>query len=343
MYGTKNVKQLTIQEILKSITEYDIFKYYIGKNFKIGTIKSPLRKDSRASFDIFKSPNTVRKILFKDHGTGDKGSCFDLVMCMYRLSFMEALKCIDNDFKLGLNNKPFSKKGLTKGYIGKASGVDVDKIESSCLIRVKRRKWNATTDKRFWGSYGITGTQLLKFNVSPLEALKINNKWFKFKKDECIYCYHFGDYIYKIYQPYSEDFKWLSNASADIIQGWEQIPQKGNIIVITKSLKDILVLDSIEVPAIAPQSEGTIPSQEIISELKERFEIVISNYDYDRRGIVSANRMRKIYNITPFMFTPEFKVKDVSDYVKKYGINSLKTLKNEVYKQFHTNGVIYTR
>lgn len=338
MYGTKNVKQLTIQEILKHVTEYDIFKYYVGKGFKLGTIRSPLRKDSQPSFDIYKSPNTVRKILFKDHGTGESGSCFDLVMKMYNLSFIGALKCIDYDFNLGLNDGPLPKRNLTKGYVGKASGVDVNKLQVTCSIRVCRRKWNSGSDKRFWGSYGVTVAQLNKFNISPVEALKVNNKWFKFKKDECIYCYHFGDYVYKIYQPYNEDFKWLSNASANVIQGWKQLPQTGKIVVITKSMKDIVVLDTIEVPSIAPQSEGTIPSVEIISELKERFEIVISNYDYDYRGVVSANRMKKLYNITPFMFTPEFRVKDVSDYVKKYGVNSLKIVKNEVYKNFYTEG-----
>ena len=338
MYGTKNVKQLTIQEILKCVTEYDIFKYYIGKGFKLGTVRSPLRKDSQPSFDIYRSPNTVRKILFKDHGTGDSGSCFDLVMQMYNLSFIGALKCIDYDFNLGLNDGPLPKRNLTKGYVGKASGVDIDKLQITCSIRVCRREWNASSDKKFWGSYGVTVAQLRKFNISPVEALKVNNKWFKFKKDECIYCYHFGDYVYKIYQPYNEEFKWLSNASTDIIQGWKQLPQTGKVVVITKSMKDIVVLDSIGVPSIAPQSEGTIPSVEIISELKERFEIIISNYDYDYRGIVSANRMKKLYDITPFMFTPEFGAKDVSDYVKKYGINSLKIVKNEVYKYFYPEG-----
>ena len=338
MYGTKNVKQLTIQEILKRVTEYDIFKYYIGKGFKLGTIRSPLRKDSQPSFDIYKSPNTIRKILFKDHGTGESGSCFDLVMQMYHLSFIGALKYIDYDFNLGLNEGPLPKRSLTKGYVGKASGVDVDKLQVTCSIRVCRRNWNKTIDKAFWSKYNITVSILRKFKVNPIEALKINNKWFRFGKTDCVYCYHFEDYRYKIYQPYSKDFKWLSNADIGIIQGWNQLPEKGKFLVITKSLKDVMVLYSIGVPAIAPQSEGTIPSAKIISELKERFEIIISNYDYDYRGIVSANRMKKLYDITPFMFIPEFGVKDVSDYIKKYGINSLKIVKNEVYKYFYPEG-----
>ena len=103
MYSTKDVKNLTTAEILKRISEYDIFNYYIGSNFKIGTISSPFRKDKNPSFDIFYSPDTIRKMMYKDHGTSESGSCFDLVMRLYGVSFGQSLKIIDNDFQLGLN------------------------------------------------------------------------------------------------------------------------------------------------------------------------------------------------------------------------------------------------
>lgn len=334
MYGTKDVRQLTIKEILSEITEYDIFKYYIGKDFKIGTIRSPLRKDSNPSFDIYRSPKTVRQILFKDHGSGESGSCFDFVMKAYGLSFMQALRLIDHDFNLKLSNAPLTKRPLTKGYVGKVTGVDVDKIQATCAIRVVRRKWNATTDKDFWGKYNISVKTLKKFHVKPIEALKINDRWFRFRKTEAVYCYWFGEYYYKIYQPYSTDFKWLSNTNTDILQGWDQLPENGEFIVITKSLKDIMVLDTIGVPAIAPQSEGNIPSAEVINNLRRRFKHIFSNYDYDYRGVVSANVMKKRYGITPLMFSHRWQAKDVSDFVKMNSIELLKKIKNEIFESF---------
>ena len=63
-FSTKNVTELTIKEILKRISEYDIFKYYVGKDFKMGSISSPLRKDRNPSFDIYPSRGTVRKIMY---------------------------------------------------------------------------------------------------------------------------------------------------------------------------------------------------------------------------------------------------------------------------------------
>ena len=55
----------------------------------------------------------------------------------------------------------------------------------------------------------------------------------------------------KIYQPYS-NFKWLSNTSASDLQGLSQLPDRGDTLVITKSLKDVMCLDIWDIPAIAP-------------------------------------------------------------------------------------------
>jgi hypothetical protein len=323
MYSTKGVKQLTIDEILKQISEYDIFQYYIGKGFKIGSICSPLRDDRNPSFDVFYSPNTVRKIMFKDHGTGESGSCFDLVMKLYGVGFKDALRIIDNDFQLGLDKSGKARR-LTMGYIGKASGVDVSKLHTPARIRVTRRPWNGTTDKNYWGQYEFTVKVLNDLHISPISAVSINRLWFRFKKNEPVYCYHFGDYEYKILQPNSPDRKWLTNSSR--MQGWHLLPEEGEVVVITKSLKDVGIYYMLDIPAIAPQAESVIPSKEVIEELQSRFTYVISNYDYDRIGKISSQKMRQLYGIQPIMFTPEFEAKDASDFVKKNGLLELKEI-----------------
>jgi len=325
MYSTENVKEFTVLEILKSISEYDIFQYYIGRNFKIGTISSPFRKDKNPSFDIFYSPNTIRKIMYKDHGTGETGSCFDLVMRLYGVSFGQCLKIIDNDFQLNLNPFDF-KMDLSKGYIGVTTGVDASKLHVPCKIRVCRRKWNTTTDKDFWKPFGISVNTLKLFEVSPVSAVMVNNRWFRYRKDHPVYCYHFGNYMYKIYQPYSEEYKWLTNCSQSVIQGWTQLPEKGEFVVITKSLKDVMVYHTLGISSIAPQAESVIPNADIIEKLSERFTYVISNYDYDRMGMLSSQKMRKQYGIQPIMFTPEYGSKDASDFVKNNGIIELKEI-----------------
>jgi|19_taG_2_1085344.scaffolds.fasta_scaffold00231_25 hypothetical protein len=328
-FSTKNVTELTIKEILKRISEYDIFKYYVGKDFKMGSISSPFRKDRNPSFDIYPSRGTVRKIMYKDHTTGDTGSCFDLVMIMHAVGFGKALDIINHDFnlELGSNYKSISP---SKGFVGKVNNVDISKLEVETKIRVVRRDWNSSIDKEYWSQYGITCKTLKLFNVAPLEAYFINNRCFRLSKRSCVYCYYFGNYKYKILQPTS-NLKWLSNASFDIIQGWHMLPEKGDLLIITKSLKDVMVFYELGISAIAPQGEGVIPSEKVINELKKRFDTIVSNYDFDRVGIKGALKMRRLYNIPAYMFNASYDVKDVSDFVKNYSLTQLKQTINDLH------------
>ena len=76
MYSTKDA-ELSIEEILKDIDEYDIYAYYMGQ-FKIGRLyNSPLRKDKNPSFAVFKGRRG--NLLFKDHGTGECGNVIKFV------------------------------------------------------------------------------------------------------------------------------------------------------------------------------------------------------------------------------------------------------------------------
>jgi hypothetical protein len=328
-FSTKNVAELTINEILKRVSEYDIFRYYIGKDFRMGSMSSPFRKDRNPSFDVYPSKGTVRKIMFKDHTTGDTGSCFDLVMRLYGVNLGRSLDIINHDFDLKLGSN-YKKSKPSKGFIGKTYDVDVSKLEAETKIRVVRRKWNATTDKEYWGQYEISCRTLRAYNVAPLTAYFINNKCFRLGNSALVYCYYFGNYKYKILQPNSK-LKWLSNASFSIMQGWHMLPEKGDFVVITKSLKDVMVFYELGIPAIAPQGEGVIPSESVILELQNRFDNIVSNYDFDRGGIRGAAKMRRLYNIPAYMFNNTYDVKDVSDFVKKYSLNELKELINGLY------------
>ena len=110
MYNTNNVvERITLEEILNRTTEYDIYRLYIGKSFKIGHImNSPLRNDKNPSFGIFKC-NKSGDLLFKDHSTGEAGNCIKFVQLKFDISYNESLKKIWNDIT---GNKLYiSKKG----------------------------------------------------------------------------------------------------------------------------------------------------------------------------------------------------------------------------------------
>ena len=323
MYGSK-VVELNEDEILSRVTCLDIFSYYIGKDFKYGrAMCSPLRKDKSPSFTIFK--HNSGKFFFKDFSTGDTGDCFTFLTKMFGLKRFDTYRLVDNDFQLGISTKSF--RAPTKQYVGKHV-KELENIEdSSTTIQIKSRPWNSKEDKTFWSKYGICCNILNKFHVQPAEHVWVNgNLIVSSNRYNPIYAYNFGEGKVKIYQPYSK-FKWLSNTSVSDLQGLSQLPKSGDILVITKSLKDVMCLDIWGIPSIAPSSESCVIPADIVKSLSDRFARIYILYDFDRTGISFANKHRKLYGFMPLFFTNgkfdtfDYKAKDLSDFIAN---NSLK-------------------
>jgi 5S rRNA maturation endonuclease (ribonuclease M5) len=99
-----------------------------------------------------------------------------------------------------------------------------------------------------------------------------------------------------------------------------QLPSKGELLIITKSLKDVMSIhDCLSIPAIGLQSESVMMKDSVMDEYKSRFQKVICLFDNDEAGKkLSANFSEK-YNI-PHFFVPELPgVTDFSDLVKVTG------------------------
>jgi len=95
---------LHTETILEKITEYDIFRYYCPNFIKLSLkFCSDLRKDNTPSVSII---NWNGKLLYKDFGNSDHTfDCFNYIRYKYNCSFIDALRIIDCDFKLGLASK----------------------------------------------------------------------------------------------------------------------------------------------------------------------------------------------------------------------------------------------
>lgn len=330
-FSTSIIKPLTYQTILTLVSEYDIFKYYLGSDFRIGTaILSPLRKERNPSFSVFYAHKSPYKLKWKDFGTNDSGSCFDLVMRLYSISFVDALAMVDRDMNLGIwDCKPTTAIKAPRTLLDDVGQRYPTKIE------VRIRKWNNTSDRDFWSKYGITCKILKFYNVYPLEYFRVNS-W----ENNCLnptYGYYNGNGKWKIYAPFSE-IKWLSNITSEDIQGYHQLPNKGDFVIITKSLKDVMTFYSLGISALAPQTESSMLKKSMILELKERFNRIYVNYDYDRIGMLIGNRYRKIYGLKSYYFTNgyyksyDYGAKDVSDHVKIHGRERTKEIIDNIVK-----------
>ena len=319
------VERVTREEILSRTTEYDIYAYYMPNKFEIGkVVSSPFREDKHPSFGIFKSSKSGN-LLFKDQATDEVGDCFKFVSLLFNISFSEAIDKVWNDIV---------NKDLTTTPQGKVIR-DYYKNKKT-IVSVKRKNFTKTDDD-FWGQYHITRDKLREYNVFPISNFWVNEfiSKFSYTHDSPMYAYKIFN-SFKVYRPYSilKKDKWRSGCGQNDIQGWEQLPESGDLLVITKSLKDIMVLSLFNIPSIAPPGETTLIPDYAINELKKRFKRIVMLYDYDDAGLLGVQKMQQEYGIE-YVFIPKpylelYGVKDISDHIKEFGVDKTQELLNEI-------------
>lgn len=320
-----NKKELNKQNLLKIITDLDIYRFYLDDEVNITTkINSPFRKDENPSFGFFTKNN---EILFNDFVVGG-GDCIRFVQKLFHLNFNDALTKIVYDFKInnnfivGKNNTIPTIKKEIKTYT-----KDKDEIvkEEKKLLKVKLRNWKKH-DKYYWESFGINLKTLKKYNVYAISHIFINDKIIKAEKYSYVYIEKKDkDLTYKIYQPFSLNLKWLSNIDYSVWQGWTQLPEKAEKLIITKSLKDIMCIDNnTKYCATGLQNEKIIPKNNIIRELRNRFDLIYILYDndFDKKtnwGKIYSEKIAKEFNLIQVNIPSEYKCTDISEFFNLYG------------------------
>lgn len=312
MYSREQTKQpdITLDWILSKVTEYDIYAKYIGE-FKVGMIyNSPFRKDKNPSFGIFYSKRT-NQLLFKDHGTGECGNVIKFVQLYTGITnYPDILKDIVN--RLNISN---STKLTTTQY----------KPPTETVIGIVRQNFTET-DKKYWSQFNIDINTLKKFNVFSIKYYLCNGVVKGIYKDtNPMYAYKVYN-NFKIYRPLGDKYtKWRNNLTEYDIQGYEQLPQKGDTLIITKSMKDVMCLYKMGIPAISPSSESTFIPDKCLEELKTRFKRILILFDRDVAGVKYLRKISKKTGLEPLLINKKFNAKDVSDAIK---LNGFETIKN---------------
>lgn len=272
--------------------------------------------------------------MYKDFATGDTGNVVKFVQTMFTLSYHKALEKIWND--LILTGKIKQRKPR----------IDSEPKDPTKVIGIKRKNFTKTDDD-FWSRYGIDRETLKEFNVYPIDSFWVNDiqQPFKYEKESPMYAYKVFD-KFKIYRPYSKrrEDKWRNNCGQYDVQGYEQLPKTGDLLIITKSLKDVMILYTLGYNAISPQSENSSIPKKVIEELHTRFSKIIILFDNDESGIIGANKLSEKYNIPKVFLSKHYneiyRIKDVSDHYKEFGkektielIQQLLDEEKESYKQ----------
>lgn len=320
------------EEILSKISELDIFKRYCSNFVELNkSFCSDLRLDKSPGVRIYTTEyNTVR---YKDFASGDHLDCWNYVMRKFNCTYHEALNVIVNDFRIKEMKINLSPRILLSNDEIKMS-LNVPRVKAS--ISIVQQPFNLV-DYEYWNQFGISLELLEEYNVFSAKyvyLVKGDKRYtYSYSKSNPSYAYRFtrdGNYYYKIYFPKAEkNRKWLfSGGASEDIEGYDQLPLNGELLILTKSLKDCMCFNLIGIPAISLQGEANKLEQELVNKLLKRFDRIVTVYDNDVEGIRGAKRFKQQYDFDYFFIE---EAKDLSDLIKLKGLDySKKMIDDEI-------------
>lgn len=322
--------------ILSKLTEEQIFSFYIGNDVRTKKLfRSKLRNDKNPTCSMYR--NKLGTLIYKDFATNQHLNCFAYVMTLFSCDYYSALRIIANDFHI------VEDSSITKNK-GKIISKDF-RIEEKEFSKIQIEVQNFTeSELKWWSKYGITLETLRKFDVYSCKHVFLNDSLVAESQQHCpIFGYYGGKLkqdketyeLWKIYFPKRTEFRFMGNYPSKILQGYRKLPKKGNICVITKSLKDCMALYQYNIPACAPNSETVIPSEVIVNDLLSRFKHVFCIWDNDLTGITFLNKIKRLYPKLHCLIIPrKYGAKDFSDLRALYGESKTKQLIIQYLIQF---------
>ena len=318
--------KITKELILSRFSEEQLMEYYLHIPVKKGLFRSPLRRDKQPTCSFYR--NKSGTLIFKDFATGQHLNIFDVVQSIFRCDYFESLRIIANDFGIVRDSALRKNPGKINLNPIKIKDKEISKIQ----IEVQEF---TDSELKWWGKYGISKDILKRFDVYSCKHVFLNDQLFAESQQHCpIFGYYGKKYqgleLWRCYFPKRTSFRFITNWPSKKIQGYDQLPKKGKLLVITKSMKDSMCLYSCGITACAPNSENLFIPDKVLEDLKNRFKNIVVLYDNDRPGLYNMAKIRKEHPELTYVFIPKkYGSKDISDFYKDHGrketLNLIKT------------------
>lgn len=315
--------------ILSKINQESIMQHYTGNDVTSKKlVTSCLRSDNHVTCGYYKSKSGV--LYMHDFATGEHLDCWNLVMKMFNVNYYQALEIIAKDFCLIDSN------------IVKTKPVIVPEIKEteSAIIQVQIKSFTQK-ELDWWQQFGINKKILKKYHIYSLQYVFLNGELRFSSSEKCpIYGYYFGKdknskELWKIYFPFNKEkgIRFINNLPKKVLQGYHQLPKTGDLLVITKSMKDVASMYGFGITAVSTPSESTFVSDKQLEEFKSRFKHIVVLYDSDRPGKHNLWLIRKKYPELNYFVLSNNLEKDFTDTLKVIGTDKMK----ELIEQFMSN------
>ena len=320
--------KITKEFLLSKINQESIMQYYTGQDVNSKKLfTSVLRKDNHVTCSFYKSKSGI--LYMHDFATNEHLDCWNIVMQLYNCNYYDALNIIAQDFGF--------IEGTHKNVSPPKLVNDLKETESS-KIQVQIKDFTEK-ELKWWNQFGISKKLLKKYHVFSLQHVFLNGQLRFTSSEQCpIYGYYFGkdknhEEKWKIYFPMRQEFRFLNNVSKKTLQGYHQLPKTGDLLVITKSMKDCISLYGFGIPACAPNSETLFVNDKQLEEFKQRFKHILVVYDQDKPGKHNMWLIRKQHPELNFFTMPKDLAKDFTDSVQLVGVDKMR----ELIKEFISN------
>jgi len=300
--------ELSKKLVLEKFSQETIFATY-GIPVTNKLIRNPLRDDKNPSCSFYESKGTI---YFVDKAADIHYDCFNLVQHIYKVGFYEALRIIYH--------------GVKEANIIRTPRVKLENTRTEIYVEPIPYTKELL---EYFNYYGIRRSTLITYKVYSVGEVILNrkNRIYKYNKDLAI-CYKYDVGVYKIYFPYME--KRFINNCGGYVEGINQLPEKGDLLIITKSLKDVMCLYELGYNAISPNSESSFITDKLFNSLKERFTRIVLFFDNDETGKMYSQKITEKYKIESIFIPSYMEIKDLSDFIYDYDIESAKELMNQL-------------
>jgi len=321
-YG--NLTPSSIEELYKQVTDEEILYFYFGEFEADNWYPSPFREENKPSFTISYYNN---KWVWRDFGISSKPkNGLSFVINKYKLSIDQARDKIYNDIINGQGISHYVPKKPPKS----------EKKDIAC--KIWKPKFTSTLD--YWSKLDVSRQELIDYSVYEGQVWLNKRVILESTKYKPIFIYMFDKYskIWKGYNPNANpkkprDLKFFSNNISGHIQNFDKLGQFPNkdVLIITKSYKDCIVLNKLGYNAIAPHTESMFLAPWDIDLLKTMYKYIYVFYDNDTTGVTKCTMFTEqndLYylNVPLGLSSNNKNCKDPSDVVEGFGYSLLEDI-----------------
>jgi len=296
-------KEISFEDIINNSLE--IYKNEVnltkkGNNY-IGLC--PIHNEKTPSFNV----STNYPYLCKCFGCGFSSNIIGFIKAKHNLDSKEALEYIKKG-NFVIDYKPITYKTQ---YYKEETIIDFTDIPFT------------SKGHEYWNSYELTEEFLRKNNVFQVGKYAINKRIIKHNDERVIFAYLAKNgkvKLLNIGEQVTKAEKWKTNVNADYLWYYEDyIKNQCDKLLLSKSVKDSLVLKYLDRCAIAVQSENAKP---ILDKCVQKLELITKDI-YVNFGSDSQAKEQSLI-LTKATGWKHFNTKD--KYLTKYGVNDVSGL-----------------